>query len=211
MILQPNRGAQSLVRIGVPETVAMKISGHRTRSGFDPYHLTSEKDLKEATDRQDVYIQRKMVTLPVTLEEAPGRYDFFLMHNLLKIGGEGGDRTHGPVARTAVFETARFGHSRTSPLGRTHPTAGYIGVNLLSLRSIVEAAYPGECNFSIGFLSAVHDSRDWVKGQSTSATLWRPSCVFRSPFLHSRPCRHCCCLNEGRVGDVTPPLRIRSE
>ena len=25
-------------------------------------------------------------------------------HNL-KIGGEGGDRTHGPVARTAVFET----------------------------------------------------------------------------------------------------------
>ena len=40
------------------------------------------------------------------------------MHNLLKIGGEGGDRTHGPVARTAVFETARFGHSRTSPRSR---------------------------------------------------------------------------------------------
>lgn len=36
-----------------------------------------------------------------------------LLH--MKIGGEGGDRTHGPVARTAVFETARFGHSRTSP------------------------------------------------------------------------------------------------
>src|SRR5207244_8821393 len=34
-------------------------------------------------------------------------------------GGEGGIRTHGPVARTAVFETARFGHSRTSP--RAHP------------------------------------------------------------------------------------------
>src|SRR3989454_7512436 len=34
-------------------------------------------------------------------------------------GGEGGIRTHGPVARTAVFETARFGHSRTSP--RSHP------------------------------------------------------------------------------------------
>ena len=27
------------------------------------------------------------------------------IHNLLKIGGEGGDRTQGPVARTAVFET----------------------------------------------------------------------------------------------------------
>ena len=46
------------------------------------------------------------------------------MHNLLKFGGEGGDRTHGPVARTAVFETARFGHSRTSPLRRTRPVAG---------------------------------------------------------------------------------------
>jgi hypothetical protein len=32
-------------------------------------------------------------------------------------GGEGGIRTHGPVSQTAVFETARFGHSRTSPHG----------------------------------------------------------------------------------------------
>ena len=30
-------------------------------------------------------------------------------------GGEGGIRTHGTLARTAVFETARFNHSRTSP------------------------------------------------------------------------------------------------
>lgn len=36
-------------------------------------------------------------------------------HRLAWFGGEGGDRTHGPVARTAVFETARFGRSRTSP------------------------------------------------------------------------------------------------
>lgn len=42
----------------------------------------------------------------------------------LLVGGEGGDRTHGPVARTAVFETARFGHSRTSPHGRTRRTSG---------------------------------------------------------------------------------------
>ena len=31
-------------------------------------------------------------------------------------GGEGGIRTHGRVTPTAVFETARFGRSRTSPL-----------------------------------------------------------------------------------------------
>src|SRR2546426_9999152 len=34
-------------------------------------------------------------------------------------GGEGGIRTHGPVTRTAVFETARFGRSRTSPPNRS--------------------------------------------------------------------------------------------
>ena len=32
-----------------------------------------------------------------------------------KYGGEGGIRTHGPRKGTAVFETARFGRSRTSP------------------------------------------------------------------------------------------------
>ncbi len=32
-----------------------------------------------------------------------------------RFGGEGGIRTHGRVTPTAVFETARFGRSRTSP------------------------------------------------------------------------------------------------
>src|ERR1043165_2513240 len=33
----------------------------------------------------------------------------------LSSGGEGGIRTHGTLAGTTVFETARFSHSRTSP------------------------------------------------------------------------------------------------
>ena len=50
----------------------MKISGHKTRSVFDRNNITSEEDLREAADRLDSYIQRKKVTLPVTLEEESG-------------------------------------------------------------------------------------------------------------------------------------------
>jgi len=64
-------GVRNLVRAGVSETVAMKISGHKTRSVFDRYNITSEEDLREAADRLDNYIQRKMVTLSVTPKEAP--------------------------------------------------------------------------------------------------------------------------------------------
>ncbi len=33
----------------------------------------------------------------------------------MKVGGEGGIRTHGTLARTPVFETGLFNHSSTSP------------------------------------------------------------------------------------------------
>ena len=37
-----------MVRSGVPETVAMSITGHRTRSMFDRYNITSGDDQRAA-------------------------------------------------------------------------------------------------------------------------------------------------------------------
>ena len=50
---------RNLVRSGVTETVCMKISGHKTRSVFDRYNITSDRDLQEATQKLSAYIQEQ--------------------------------------------------------------------------------------------------------------------------------------------------------
>lgn len=52
-------GVRNLVRSGVPEDVATKISGHKTRSVFTRYNVTSESDLLEAARRLQEHITAK--------------------------------------------------------------------------------------------------------------------------------------------------------
>jgi integrase len=48
---------RNIVRSGTDFTVAMKISGHKTRSTFDRYNITSAEDIRAAMKRTSKYVE----------------------------------------------------------------------------------------------------------------------------------------------------------
>lgn len=80
---------RNMVRAGIPERVAMTISGHKTRNVFDRYNIVSQDDLKEAALKREKFSRKQA-----------GQLQF--SYNLPSLGQKVGTRSTGNLRLVRV-------------------------------------------------------------------------------------------------------------